>query len=269
MTIQDSPWARFLGARADMIAELRSEGEGDSEICRTLSMDVGQVSLIAATPLERIVCTRAWEAAHRTPEAPSPQVGDGREVWVLDPKKLGVVRSLLATLERGHMYPRQTLPLAVASLVGRSVPEAPEPAKTWVKFRECTNCTQPADDAHAIRRDGLCEHCAERMLVESVACSRCAELAEQLRVSELRHGYALGHLEEILRQELAKASGWVLCSERMPPTGCSVIVDGGIAYFDGIDWRTLMDASHRKIEWKVTHWQPVPKLPAPPDSEAK
>lgn len=62
----------------------------------------------------------------------------------------------------------------------------------------------------------------------------------------------------------AEARGWIACADRMPPTGCSVLVDGGYAYFDGIDWRTLMGATHREIEWGVTHWMPVPRLPTPP-----
>lgn len=58
-------------------------------------------------------------------------------------------------------------------------------------------------------------------------------------------------------------TGWVAVEHKAPPTGLCVLVDGGCAYFDGTDWRTLMGANpHRKIQWAVTHWQP---LPAPPE----
>lgn len=78
-------------------------------------------------------------------------------------------------------------------------------------------------------------------------------------------------LSTIVSKRLAESASdkadWIACSERMPPTGCSVIVDGGAAYFDGQVWRTLMNAEHRAIQWAVTHWMPWPKLPPPPTSE--
>ncbi len=71
---------------------------------------------------------------------------------------------------------------------------------------------------------------------------------------------------EALRTQLKAAEAglhraWVPCAERMPPTGWSVLVAGGCAYFNGIEWRTLMGASHRVIEWAVTHWMPLPEPP--------
>lgn len=47
----------------------------------------------------------------------------------VDQKKLGVVRHLLAQLERGEEYPRQTLPLALADLLGASFPSAESRAR--------------------------------------------------------------------------------------------------------------------------------------------
>ena len=71
---------------------------------------------------------------------------------------------------------------------------------------------------------------------------------------------------ERMAQLVADAEGaWIPVAEKAPPTGICVLVDGGCAYFDGIDWRTLMGAdAHRKIEWTVTHWRPLPKGPEQP-----
>lgn len=62
-----------------------------------------------------------------------------------------------------------------------------------------------------------------------------------------------------------QAGGWVRCDERMPEECYSVLVAGGIAYWDGRDWRTMMgDAAQRVIEWRVTHWMPLPTPPEAP-----
>ncbi len=59
------------------------------------------------------------------------------------------------------------------------------------------------------------------------------------------------------------AQGWIPCSERMPPIDRIVIIDGGIAVWRGGHWDSI--TGHvRAIEWKVTHWQPLPILPTPP-----
>lgn len=59
----------------------------------------------------------------------------------------------------------------------------------------------------------------------------------------------------------AQGGGWIAVVERMPPTGMTVIVEGGTAQFDGIVWRSV-SANLRPIEWTVTHWQHLPRLEA-------
>jgi hypothetical protein len=62
----------------------------------------------------------------------------------------------------------------------------------------------------------------------------------------------------------AQAEGWVSVEERLPEEGVSVIVDGGSAYLSSSgEWRTA-SGNHREIQWKVTHWMPIPALPSPP-----
>lgn len=78
--ITDSPWARFLGARAELIHEARERHESDASIASWLSADPGQVGLIAATPLKSIVCTRAW-LAERTPSQPAPSADAAMARW--------------------------------------------------------------------------------------------------------------------------------------------------------------------------------------------
>lgn len=55
-----SPWARFLGARAEMIRQMMADGDDAAAIARSLSCDVTQVRLIGATPLADIVETAEW-----------------------------------------------------------------------------------------------------------------------------------------------------------------------------------------------------------------
>jgi hypothetical protein len=62
----------------------------------------------------------------------------------------------------------------------------------------------------------------------------------------------------------AQTEWWVSVEERLPEEGVSVIVDGGSAYLSSSgEWRTA-SGNHREIQWKVTHWMPIPALPSPP-----
>lgn len=61
---------------------------------------------------------------------------------------------------------------------------------------------------------------------------------------------------------------WVRCGERMPPTGLTVLIQGGAGYFDGQVWRSMVAGClHRPLEWEPLHWMYLP-LPAPPKGEA-
>lgn len=60
-----------------------------------------------------------------------------------------------------------------------------------------------------------------------------------------------------------KECGWIKCSERLPDTDKTVIVDGGIAYQRNGGWFSLTGIEYpgRLIQWNVTHWRPLPPLP--------
>jgi len=60
-------------------------------------------------------------------------------------------------------------------------------------------------------------------------------------------------------------SSWIKCSERMPESQQTVIVEGGVALYLGEGkWYSYMTPDQRVIQWKVTHWAPLP-LPPPPE----
>ncbi len=56
---------------------------------------------------------------------------------------------------------------------------------------------------------------------------------------------------------------WISVNDAMPELYRNVLVSGGLAYWDEHNWRTTMERDHRKIEWKVTHWAPLPSIPIP------
>jgi hypothetical protein len=45
-----------------------------------------------------------------------------------------------------------------------------------------------------------------------------------------------------------------------PPINKTVIVHGGCAYWDGVNWRTSMDADNGIIMWRVEYWCDIPDL---------
>lgn len=81
---------------------------------------------------------------------------------------------------------------------------------------------------------------------------------------------AIGHTKlaelEAENARLREAARWIPVSERLPEDAETVLVAGGCAYYQSGDgWFTLMGSdAHRRIQWKVTHWMP---LPTQPDSE--
>lgn len=49
-----------------------------------------------------------------------------------------------------------------------------------------------------------------------------------------------------------------LTSEQMPEPHVMVIVEGGVAMWDGYRWVSLvLESSHRVIQWPVLWWMPV------------
>lgn len=54
---------------------------------------------------------------------------------------------------------------------------------------------------------------------------------------------------------------WISVRDMLPGEGRLVIVGGGIAEYRGGVWitQTGCDAG-REIQWRVTHWMPIPKL---------
>lgn len=47
----------------------------------------------------------------------------------------------------------------------------------------------------------------------------------------------------------------------LPRTHVPVLVAGGIAYWDGENWRTQMELGHPIIQWPVEYWAAIPKPP--------
>lgn len=70
------------------------------------------------------------------------------------------------------------------------------------------------------------------------------------------------HFARIIDEETQRPE-WIECSERMPEEQTTVLVDGGIGYWNGEQWRSLTQQPYpgRIIEWEVTHWLPLPPSP--------
>lgn len=54
---------------------------------------------------------------------------------------------------------------------------------------------------------------------------------------------------------------WHNTRYQLPQTHVPVLVAGGIAYWDGENWRTRMELGHPIITWPVEHWTEIPKPP--------
>ena len=53
---------------------------------------------------------------------------------------------------------------------------------------------------------------------------------------------------------------WIKVSDELPPKYRTVFVDGGCAYYGHNDkWYSLI--IERPIQWEVTHWMRIPRLP--------
>lgn len=72
---------------------------------------------------------------------------------------------------------------------------------------------------------------------------------------------------EKARQAIDESRGqeWVSVEERPPEEARAVIVPGGCALRMGNEWFTFMDNPKvERIQWEVTHWQPLPSPPKDP-----
>jgi hypothetical protein len=57
---------------------------------------------------------------------------------------------------------------------------------------------------------------------------------------------------------------WISTEDHLPEKGRFVLVDGGIAYYDQFGlWMSVTAIAFpgQRIQWKVTHWMPLPELP--------
>lgn len=70
----------------------------------------------------------------------------------------------------------------------------------------------------------------------------------------------------LLRSALSSASGWRPIEEA-PKDGTYIIVHGGLAHWHDGCWTTLTGYEYpgRRIEWPVTHFQPLSAPPQPED----
>jgi len=56
---------------------------------------------------------------------------------------------------------------------------------------------------------------------------------------------------------------WIRVKDRLPDIDVTVLVDGGIAKWNGESWYSLTGCEYpgRPIHWEVTHWMPLPEPP--------
>lgn len=63
--------------------------------------------------------------------------------------------------------------------------------------------------------------------------------------------------------EIAQFDEWISVAEKLPEQGKKVLVSGGVACMREGVWYTGMEEPlfQRPIQWKVTHWMPLPNPP--------
>lgn len=54
---------------------------------------------------------------------------------------------------------------------------------------------------------------------------------------------------------------WIKCSDRLPEDYDIVIISGGLGYFTGKKWISVIGTEYNEIQWEVTHWMPLPSCP--------
>lgn len=128
------------------------------------------------------------------------------------------------------------------------------------KCRECVTCVWPA------------QVMGEPVAAPSEPGQRAYEtwaayLGEASRWAHGEDGYkrAWTAVEQAcaVPAEAGQSEAWVSVEERLPEYGVVVLVDGGCAYYDGSRWMSCV-CEVRPIQWEVTHWRPMLRLPPPP-----
>lgn len=138
-----APWARFLGARAQLIHEYAAEGQGWEQIAKSLSCDPGQAQLIGSTELSGIcgIPGAVWPPVEfQTAEAVEP-VADPQAVLVELQKHQDLVEAL-QWLPAGTVVDFCDLDDYLEEMRG--------PPWNWRPRRECS---------HVFRDSDECVHC--------------------------------------------------------------------------------------------------------------
>lgn len=90
-----------------------------------------------------------------------------------------------------------------------------------------------------------------------------------------RSGYeyqvALRAWNAAMEQRADVDGGWVSVKDRLPITHEVVRVQGGVAHWNGTEWRTITgyEWPGRVIQWNVTHWKPLTNPPSNSDGSIK
>jgi hypothetical protein len=136
-------------------------------------------------------------------------------------------------------------------------------ASTFIGEFEADSPEQAIELAYETAGISVCHQCADTVEDPEVACL-WAEDEQGNVTSEPSDHDKIIELQARLKEASKAQAEWVAVSERLPEEGVSVIVDGGCAYLSSSgEWRTT-SGNHREIQWKVTHWMPIPALPPPP-----
>ena len=118
--------------------------------------------------------------------------------------------------------------------------------------------------------------CLEKMHIEMIVADSPERYYDDKRLiasleSELertkRFSKKQGRQLELCAKGELKDREWISCEDRLPDDLDLVIVRGGVGYYCyGEDrWFTKLEqdinGDDRPIQWKVTHWQPLPEDP--------